>query len=357
MWDFLYCPDYWDDLEYICQFPSIDWDRLKGKSILLSGATGQIGSCLVDAIMHKNIAGQLNCSIIGLTRNVKKARSRFHKWGDSDYLRLLPCDICNPDESFFSVRGDFVLHLASNTHPIAYASDPIGTIKTNVYGTDSMLKSAVYGKADCFLLASSNEVYGENKGDVALFDESYCGYINCNSLRAGYPEGKRCAESLLQAYRTKFGLTAVVARLTRTYGPTLLPDDSKAMSQFIKNAINKDDIVLKSAGNQFYSYTYLADAVTGLLTVLTKGVDGEAYNIAEPAYDRKLSEIAHLLAEISGTEVRFEIPGDVESRGFSKVTVSRLANEKITSIGWKAGYSLEKGLQRTVHILRKDETD
>ena len=353
----MYCPDYWDDLDYICRCPSVDWDKLKGKSILLSGATGQIGSCLVDAIMHKNISGQLNCRIIGLSRNAEKAQCRFYKWGGSDYLRLISCDICNPDEAFFSTRGDYVLHMASNTHPIAYASDPIGTIKTNIYGTDYMLQSAVHGKAERFLLASSNEVYGENKGDTPLFDESYCGYINCNSLRAGYPESKRCAESLIQAYRAKYGLSAVVARLTRTYGPTLLPDDSKAMSQFIKNAIRKEDIILKSAGNQCYSYTYVADAVTGLLTVLTRGLDGEAYNIAEPSYDRKLADIANIIAGFSGTRVRFEKPDDVESRGFSKVTVSRLANDKISGIGWSAGYSLEKGLQRTVKILRRGETD
>lgn len=358
MWKTLYCSTYLADLDYICQFNSIDWDQLNNRVLVLSGATGQIGSCLVDVLMHKNITTGLDCRIICLTRNIDTAIQRFWKWKDCHgLLQFEQTDVTSPEDSFWQIHADFVLHLASNTHPIAYASDPIGTIKTNLIGTDNMLKLASLGNGTQFLLASSNEVYGENRGDVSLFDESYCGIIDCNTLRAGYPESKRCSEALVQAYRAKCGFKVVIARLTRTYGPTLLPEDSKAMSQFINNAVRQEKIVLKSAGNQFYSYTYVADAVTGLLTVLTKGEDGEAYNIAEPSYDVRLAEVAAIIAKIGGTDVIIERPGNLESSGYSMVTISRLDNKKLTALGWKADYPLEKGLKRTIVIRKQNETD
>ena len=352
MWEALYCPEYLADLEYICHCEAIDWNRLQGKTLLLSGATGQIGSCLVDAIMQKNNTESLNCHIIGLTRDADKAASRFPQWKNTAQLHFVACDVTCPDNDLWQLQADYILHLASNTHPIAYATDPIGTIKTNLWGTDNMLKLASDNPGSRFLLASSNEIYGENRGDTDYFEEDYCGYINCNTLRAGYPESKRCAEALCQAYQKQFGLCILIARLTRTYGPTLLDSDSKAMTQFLRNSVRGEDIVLKSKGDQMYSYTYVADAVTGLLCILTKGQDGEAYNIAEPKFDKNLREIAELIAYNCGRKVCFDLPGKEEAAGFSKVTKARLSNKKIQSLGWGADYSIEKGISRTLQVMK-----
>ncbi|MFV0382284.1 MAG: NAD-dependent epimerase/dehydratase family protein [Breznakia sp.] len=125
---------------------------------------------------------------------------------------------------------DFMLHAASNTHPRAYANDPIGTITTNAIATNTLLKLAAIKKCKRFVFLSSVEVYGENKADIDKFSEDYCGYIDCNTLRAGYPESKRVAESLCQAYIRQKQLDIVIPRLSRVYGPTMLMDDSKALS-------------------------------------------------------------------------------------------------------------------------------
>ena len=101
-----------------------------------------------------------------------------------------------------------------------------------------MLDFAATHNTKRFLLASSNEIYGENRGDVEFFDETYCGFIDCNTLRAGYPESKRCSEAMCQAYAQQKGIDVVIARLTRCYGATLLKSDSKALSQFIGKAIS-----------------------------------------------------------------------------------------------------------------------
>ena len=244
-----------------------------------------------------------------------------------------------------------MLHLASNTHPMQYAEDPIGTITTNIIGIQNMLDFAAAHETERVAFASSNEIYGENRGDVELFQEDYCGYINCNIMRAGYPESKRCGEALCQAYIAQKNLDVVIPRLTRSYGPTMLMSDTKAISQFIRKGVNREDIVLKSAGTQFYSYTYVSDAVSGLLTVLLKGKKGEAYNIADARSDITLKELAEMIAGIAGRKVVFELPDSVEASGYSRATKARLDGSKLQALGWKAQYSIGEGLERTMKIL------
>ena len=223
-------------------------------------------------------------------------------------------------------------------------------------GLDNMLAYAVAHNASRFVFASSNEIYGENRGDEELFAEDYCGYIDCNTLRAGYPESKRCGEALCQAYRSQKDMDIVVARLTRTYGPSMRMDDSKAVSQFIRKAAAEEDIVLKSSGMQYYSYTYVADAVRGLLTVLLKGEDGQAYNIADEASDIRLKDLAEIAAEAAGTKVVYEEPSENEQRGYSLATTARLDGSRLRSLGWEPAYDIRAGIIRTVAILRSADT-
>ena len=310
---------YQEDIAYVASLP-LPWEKLKGSSIMLSGATGMIGTFLIDVLMHKNRTEDLACTIYALGRNEEKARKRFGDYFEDPLFVFLPCDI-NAPLTFSGVETvDYVVHLASNTHPLSYENDQIGTVTANVFGTYHLLEYAAAHETKRFALASSNEVYGENRGDVEFFDEDYCGYINSNTLRAGYPESKRCAEALCQAYGRQRGVDIVIPRLTRSYGPTLLKSDTKAMSQFLHKALSGEDIVLKSEGTQYYSYTYTADAVAGLLTVLLKGESGQAYNIADMLGDIMLKDLAALIAGYAGKQVVFELPEESEAVGYSKAT-------------------------------------
>ena len=347
---------YIEDVHSVSSLP-LPWHKLENKSLMLSGATGLVGSFLVDVIMEKTLSSNLNCHVYALCRNEVKAKNRFSKYAEDKLLSFVSYDIKLPliDDSIGTV--DYILHLASNTHPLLYATDPIGTIATNIIGVQNMLEFAVEHNATRFAFASSNEIYGENRGDVELFDEDYCGYINCNTLRAGYPESKRCGEALCQAYKQQKGLDVVIPRLTRTYGPTMSMSDTKAVSQFIKKCIAGEDIVLKSAGTQYFSYTYVADAVSGLLWTLLAGENGEAYNIAFEGGDIILKDLAGNLAAINGKKVVFEIPDTVEASGYSKATKARLNGSKLQKLGWKPEYDIKSGLERTVSILKDLESD
>ena len=342
---------YMEDLRYICDL-NLPWEKLKNKTILISGATGLLGSFFVDVILEKNFKDDLGCEIYALGRNEGRAKYRFRDRYYDQRFTFISHDIKKP----LVLRGvktiDYVLHLASNTHPMQYASDPIGTIDTNIIGLRHMLDFAVCHETKRFVFASSNEIYGENRGDIEFFDESYCGYIDCNTMRAGYPESKRCGEALCQAYRKQKNLDVVIPRFTRSYGPTMLLTDTKAISQFILKGIAGENIVLKSAGTQYYSYTYVADAVSGLITILLKSENGEAYNIADELSDIMLRDLASLIADLCGKRVVYELPDIVEAVGYSTATKARLDGNKLRSLGWRAKYDIRSGIARTLDILR-----
>lgn len=340
--------NYRVDLEYVCEL-DLPWNQLEDKTIMISGATGLIGSCLIDVLMYKNIS----CKIVALGRNVDKARNRFSYCWNSEKFKFIQHDVNMPFSRHEFDNVDYVLHLASNTHPMQYSMDPIGTITTNIIGIQNMLEYAAENKVIRCVFASSNEIYGENRGDIEKFDESYCGYIDCNTLRAGYPESKRCGEALCQAYIKQKDLDIVIPRLTRSYGPTLLSNDTKALSQFIHKGIKGEDIVLKSEGTQYYSYLHVIDSVSGLITVLLNGKCGEAYNISDEKSDIRLKDLAKIIAKYSGTKVVFELPDEVERAGYSRATKARLDNSKIKDLGWSAKYDIEKGIISTLNIIKE----
>lgn len=344
------CKQYTEDINYVAGI-DLPWEELKDKSIMISGATGLIGSFLIDVIFKANQKYDLNCTVYALGRSEERIRARFGEHADDPRFVYIKYDVKEP-----LVRDDlgtvnYILHLASNTHPMQYSTDPIGTITTNIVGLMNLLDFAVEHNTERFAFASSNEIYGENRGDVEFFDEKYCGYIDSNTMRAGYPESKRCGEALCQAYKAQKGLDVVIPRLTRSYGPTMLMTDTKAISQFIRKGVAGEDIVLKSAGTQYYSYTYVADAVSGLLHVLLKGENGEAYNIADERSDIMLKDLAAVIAGIAGKEVIFELPDAVEAAGYSKATKARLDGSKLKKLGWSAKYDIRSGMERTIKLL------
>lgn len=333
----------------------INWNRLENSSVVISGATGLIGSFLIDTIMYRNSSYGLNCKIYALGRSVSKAENRFSEYFENENFEFVQCDICRFETIKIKDDVDYIFHAASNTHPVAYASDPIGTITVNVIGLQSLLEFARLHNVKRFLFASSNEIYGENRGDCEKFDEDYCGYINSNTLRAGYPESKRVSEALCQAYIKQYGMDIVIPRLTRSFGATMLNTDTKAVSQFIKKGVNHEDIVLKSQGNQFYSFTYVPDAVSGVLYCLTEAVCGEAYNISTELCDITLRNLAQLIADYAGTKVIFDIPDETESLGFSKVTKAILDSTKLQNLGWKPCFDIKTGIEHTIEIIRATE--
>jgi nucleoside-diphosphate-sugar epimerase len=331
---------------------TLPWEKLKGKHILVAGGTGLIGRYLIDLIMYMNNRTQLGCFLTVFSRNERAAKKVFpEKYFQSEWFTYIEHNVCDPLNEDID-RFDYIINLASNTHPRSYSERPIDTILSNVYGTKNLLDICLRSIGCRFVFLSSVEVYGENRGDVELFDEMYLGFLNSNTLRAGYPESKRVCEALCQAYIKEHNVDIVIPRLPRVFGPTMQSDDSKAVAQFIKKAVVGENIVLKSEGNQFYSFLYVADAVLGILTVMLLGKTGNAYNIADELCDDTLKNIAEMCADVAQVEVIFELPDAIEKKGYSTATKARLDSSKIKKLGWKNIYSLKEGIERTINIQK-----
>lgn len=338
--------------EVACFTQKMDLSELNSKHILITGACGLIGTFMVDVLMNWNENNKGSIHVTALSRNRGNLISRFEKYMHDSLFSIKEQDVCT-EFSIGEEQYDYIIHAASNTHPKEYAEDPVGTITTNVFGIYQILEYVKKVKDCRVLLLSSVEIYGENRGDEEYFSEEYCGYLNCNTLRAGYPESKRVSEAMAQAYIEKYNIDVVIARLCRVYGPTMGSDDSKAIAQFVKKTVAGENVILKSEGTQLFSYLYVADAVSAILTVLIKGCCGEAYNIADERSDISLKDIAEYLASIAKTKVVYELPDTMEQKGYSTAMKAMLDSKKIKSLGWEAQYGIQEGLACTVKILQE----
>lgn len=322
------------DIEAIAKLP-YNWGKIKNKVILISGGTGFLGTFISNVIRYRNEMFGDNTKIISLSRS----------GGISDQtVEYMKVDISVP--FIFDEKVDYVIHLASNTHPKQYAEDPIGTIITNIYGCNSLLNIAKEQNAR-FLLASSVEIYGQ--GSKEPMPEEYSGYIDCNQARSGYNEAKRVCEALCQSYRQQYSVECVIARLSRIFGADI-KSDTKAMSQFMDKAIERNNIILKSKGNQKYSYCYIADAASAIIKLMLDGVDGEAYNVAADHDNLSLGEYAEYIASLAEKKVVYNI---VDDSSVSKATYALLDCTKLKSLGWSPLYTIKEGLERTYEIKRK----
>lgn len=334
-------PFYQEDLKHVLSVDGIE--SLHGKSFLITGATGMVGVMLIDALMLMR-----DVTVYAVGRNKDKAKKRLGEYFGNPYFHFLEHDVCSPFDS--QLKVDYIIPAASNTHPLAYSQYPIETILINVKGAENALELASRCNA-IVVYTSTNEVYGNAIGNE-VFDEDYNGRLNLSNARSCYNESKRTAEALCQSYIAERGVKVKIARLCRIFGPTMLESDSKASSQFIKKAIAREDIVLKSKGEQYYSYTYVADAVAGLLVVLLKGAIGVAYNVSSEKTNVHLKDFAKLCAESCGKNVVFELPSEAEQKGFSIAMQAILSNDRIREIGFVPRYTMKDAINRTIQILR-----
>lgn len=311
-----------------------------------------LGSCLADAVMVWNRQQAEPCRMVAVGRNLEKTRERFEPFWNNKNFIFIQQDVCKPFENF-SAQVDFIIHAASPADPVNMAKYPADTLLANVLGTKNLLEYGLAQGMERFLFVSSGEAYGQPDENQDDFVEGYCGPLDLTSPRSCYPEGKRAAEVLCQSYRSQFGADVVIVRPCHLFGPTMSRSDSRAVAEFLWAAAEGRDIVLKSDGLKERSHCYVADAVQGLLAALEKGESGQAYNIADRRYQMTIRAFAEQAAEAGGCRVVFDLPSDMESRGYSRVSRQVLDAGKLEGLGWKPGYSIENGVAEAIRILRE----
>ncbi|MCC8144845.1 MAG: NAD-dependent epimerase/dehydratase family protein [Bacteroidales bacterium] len=340
----MYHPLYKEDLEEVCKLVSLP----ANSKILVTGASGLIGSFLIDALRYDNLINKKKFEITGTGRNLERMKKRFSTDFPVDGLTLIQRDATEPipkEEEY-----DFIIHLASNADPQSYARYPAETITTNVLGTMRILEYTKDHLRTRLLFTSTYEVYGECVDIEQLTERDY-GRLDFNAIRSGYSESKRVSELLIRSFVEEYHVNAVITRLGSIYGPTMTANDNKAVAQFIRKAVNSENIVLKSKGWQKRTYTYVADAVMGILLVINQGISGEAYNVANPSAIVTIAQVAEAAAKIAGKEVVYDIPDELERKGFPKEQDSVLNVDKLLKLGYFPRYGIQSGLERTIRIL------
>lgn len=343
MLEFKKHPLYKEDIEYVTAIPRIN--ELHGKRFLITGATGMVGTMLTDALMSLP-----DVKVFAVGRSKSKAAERLGEYFDNPNFTFIEQDVCQPFSDGLQV--DCIIPLASNTHPMAYSQYPVETMLINMLGAKNALDLAVKCGAKV-VYPSSVEIYG-NAVDDKPFVETGNGLLNLSNARACYPESKRSAEALCLSYAKERGVEVRIARLCRIFGPTMLLSDTKASSQFIIKALNGEDIVLKSKGEQYFSYVYVAEAVKALLCILLHGQNGECYNVSSKLTDVHLRDFAQACAEIAGKQVVFDLPSETESKGYSIAVNAILDNTRLSALGLEARYPFRDAVARTVAMLSAD---
>ncbi len=319
----------------------LPWERISGCNILITGATGLIGSCLVDVLMSRK---NKDYNVYAAGRNEERAMRKFNKYADDIAFHFLKYDVTQQPTG--NTDFHYIIHAASNASPNFFAKAPVEVVKANIYGVSNLMDYGLSHGLRRFLFVSSGEVYGE--GDGRVFTEEYSGYVNPTSPRSCYPSSKRAAETLCASYTAEYGVETVIARPCHTYGPGFTEDDNRVYAQFIRNVLAGEDIVMKSTGEQFRSWCYVVDCVAALLYIILKGENGEAYNIADESSNITIKQLAEMIATTGGKKVTMENPSDAEKKGFNVVKKSVYSTEKLKALGWRIDGTMEEKIKRTI---------
>ena len=345
-----------EDLQYIAS-SDVDFNQFKDKTILITGATGLIGSLLVKSLLYSSYVNKLNTKVIALVRNEEKAKgifSDFIQYGDLEFYIF---DLEKNEKINISEKVDYIIHAASITTSKVMVENPVGTIKTAIQGTTSILDFAVDKKVKSMVYVSSMEVYGVvNKEGKVKEDE--LGYVNLQSARSSYPEGKRMCECICNAYFNQYSLNVSSARLAQTFGPGILPGENRVFAQFANSVIEEKDIVLHTLGKSEGNYVYTRDAIRALLMMLYKGKGGEAYNIVNEGSHTTIADMAKMVAEKAADnkiKVIFDIPEDLNKLGYAPDTKLFLDGTKIKELGWEPEVGLLESYKRLIMFMEQGE--
>lgn len=336
---------YQESLKSILKLPDLPIEQLSGCNILVTGATGLIGSTLVEALMNND---EIDYHVFALGRNADRAGRLFSKYSKNSFFHFLKHDIIKPLETSFDFQ--YIIHAASNASPNFFVSNPVEIVQSNVIGLCNLLEYGRSHNLKRLLYISSGEVYGECEKQI--IDESSYGYIDILKSRSCYPMSKRVSETLCVSYAAEFGLNIVIARPCHVYGPRFTENDNRVYAQFLRNIINDEDIIMKSSGRQYRSWCYVVDCISALLFILLKGESCEAYNIASKDSILSIKSFAIIIAEMGGKQVLLTEPSDAESKGYNPVFRSVLSTEKLQSLGWVSSFDIRQGMKETYEFIQ-----
>ncbi len=302
---------------------------------LVTGGAGFVGSHLIDKLMK---SGE---EVICLDNYFTGRKINIEHWIGHPRFELIRHDVTEP----ILLEVDRIWHLACPASPVHYQYNPIKTAKTSFLGTYNMLGLARRVGAR-LLLASTSEVYGDP--EVHPQPESYRGYVNTIGIRSCYDEGKRIAETLCCDYQRMHQVDIRIVRIFNTYGPRMLPDDGRVVSNFIVQALRGEEITLYGNGDQTRSFCYIEDLVNGI-RLLMDGKHSGPINIGNPV-EFKIRELAEIIRTKINPQLKFVNKPLPDDDPLQRKPVIELARKEL---GWQPKVELEDGLDETISYFRK----
>lgn len=339
-----------EDLENIAN-SDIPLEKLGNSTILITGATGLVGSQVIKALLCCNRIKNSNFKVLAVVRNLETAKEKFGELANNENLKFVVNDVTNPFDLEDDI--DYIIHGASVTNSKQMVTYPVETINTTILGTTNILELAKQKNVKNAIYLSSMEMYGAPNPDLEIVNEKDLGYIDCLNVRSCYSEGKRMAENLCVAYSHEYGVNVCIARLAQTFGAGVGYGESRVFAQFAKSLIEEKDIVLHTTGESYGNYCYTADCVRGLLFLLAYGKSGDAYNIANPNTSIQIKDMAQMIADKSNGKIKvvFDIPEDALKYGYAPPVKMKLGSAKLQGLGWKPQYNLPEMYDRLIESM------
>lgn len=335
-----------EDLEAIIG-EDISWEKLQGKTVLITGASGMIGTYMLQILTMLNDKRGYGIRVLAMLRNAAKLPEEVRERED---VEIIVHDVTEK----LKIEGnvDYIIHAASPASPLIMQNKPVETIAANTIGTFNTLSLAKEKNAEGYMFISSREIYGQPAEGQEFFYEDTYGFVDQLNPRSCYSEGKKAAETMCVCYHEEYGLNTKIARLAHTYGPGMSIYDGRVQADFLKNVFHNEDIVLKSEGAAVRTYTYIADAVAGLYRILLDSED-IVYNIGNEDGKVSIRELAEIMVDIypeRGLKLVFDIP-EGGTKGTAPYTLGILNSGKLRKIGWSPKYSVKEGFKRTLEYL------
>lgn len=330
-----------------------DFTTYHGQTILITGATGLLGSLLVKSFLLANETLHLNIKVLALVRNKQKAKELFTSFTTA-CLEIIEVDLLKPIET----EGDinFIIHTASPTASSFFINSPVDTIDISVNGTKNILDLAKQKKVKKLVYLSSMEMYGITDSTKSTITEEDLGYIDVLSTRSCYPESKRLCECLCNAYASEYDLPVVIIRLSQVFGPGVSLADNRLFAQMAKAIMNKQNIVLHTDGQAYSNSCYSVDAILAILHLLTGSNQHKVYNVANELNQMKIIEVAKLLAKgLAHDEIQVicDLPKSEMNLGYAPNSTLRLDTNRMKAIGWMPKYGLLEMYQRLINYYQE----
>lgn len=338
------------DIKEIYAREGIDWNQLKDKTVLVTGPNGMLASYVMYMLLFLNEEKDFGIRIIAMARSAERFAARFGSCSRAEYIALVTDSVNEPIHIDGEV--DYIIHAASLASPQYYDVCPVDVLSPNVIGTYHLLRLAVEKEARGFLMFSTGDVYGTLEGKEYVTEKDM-GIVDPLDIHSCYSESKRMAETMCYSFMHQYGVPVKILRIWHTYAPTMdIDKDPRVFASFMKNIVNGQDIEIKSDGTGKRTFCYVADAIAGLFTVLTKGRDGEAYNVCNTEQFVSIRQLAETLAalrhdmEIKVTWKRR--PADEHYTENTAIGAIAPSNEKLKGLGWEPRYSVLDGFRRVL---------